>query len=145
MAPPQTDQAEQGPEVAVDIRLEVPATSDEVADIRHVVRATAHENGIEDPLLGDICLAVTEACANVVNHAYRDAAHPGPLTVEVYRENGDFVVAVSDAGTGIGPRGDSGGLGLGLSLIAHMTRRMEIARNEPAGSTVVMAFAMGEA
>jgi anti-sigma regulatory factor (Ser/Thr protein kinase) len=129
----------------VELRLKVPATSTEIADIRRSVRTAARKHGITEPLLGDISLAVTEACANVVAHAYRDAPHPGPLTVEVYRERRDFVVTVCDAGTGIAPRADSGGLGLGLALIARMTRRMEIVRNELNGSTVLMAFAVTEA
>jgi anti-sigma regulatory factor (Ser/Thr protein kinase) len=127
---------------AVDLRLEVPAASAHVAEVRRAVRDAARAHGITEPLLGDIGLAITEACANAVIHAYRDAPGPGLLTVEVYRQHGDFVVTVSDAGTGIAPRADGAGLGLGLALIAHMTRRMEIARNEPRGSTVLMAFAI---
>jgi anti-sigma regulatory factor (Ser/Thr protein kinase) len=127
------------------LRLEFAAASAKVADVRRSVRTAARSHGITEPLLSDICLAVTEACANVVTHAYCDAPRPGQLTVEVYREHRDFVVTVSDAGTGIAPRADSAGLGLGLALIARLTRRMEIASNDPTGSTVLMAFAISEA
>jgi anti-sigma regulatory factor (Ser/Thr protein kinase) len=129
----------------VDLRLEVPAVSEQVADIRRAVRTAASARGIGEPQLADIGLAVTEACANVVNHAYRDAARAGPLTVEAYRERRDFVVTVTDRGPGITPRSDSSGLGLGLALIARLTRRMEITSNAPTGSTVLMAFRLAEA
>src|SRR4051794_29635210 len=132
------------PRPAVDFRLEVPAKPAEAADIRHGVRTAARAHGFAEPQLGDICLAITEACANVVTHAYRDTPDPGPLTVEAYREQRDFVVTVSDAGMGMSPHPDSGGLGLGLALIAHMTQRMEIASIAPTGSRVLMAFAIGD-
>ena len=149
----QSGQADQGAEVQalhaaeaspVALRLDVPATSAQVADIRRSVRAAARTHGISEPQLSDIGLAITEACANVVTHAYRTAHDPGLLTVEAYRERRNFVVTVTDAGAGIAPRADSPGLGLGLALIARMTRRMEIKNNDPIGSTVLMAFAIGQ-
>ena len=150
----QSSQAAQGADVPalhaaprppVDLHLHVAADPGRVAEIRRGIRTAAAGHGIVEPLLGDVCLAVTEACANVVRHAYRDAPGAGPMIVEAYREQRDFVVTVSDAGSGIAPRADSGGLGLGLALIARTTRRMEITSNEPAGSTVLMAFAVGGA
>ena len=125
-----------------DVRLQVAAVADEVAGIRQAVRTAAEAHGVSDGLIADIALAVTEACANVVTHAYRHAAEPGPLAVEAYRENGDFVVVVSDEGTGVEPPADSPGLGLGLALIARLTRRMEIGTNQPRGATIMMAFAL---
>jgi serine/threonine-protein kinase RsbW len=130
------------PAPAVDLRLRVAAVADEVAGIRQAVKNAAQAHGGSDRLIADIALAVTEACANVVTHAYRHAAEPGPLAVEAYRENGDFVVVVSDEGTGVEPPADSPGLGLGLALIARLTRRMEIGTNPPRGATILMAFAL---
>ena len=46
----------------------------------------------------DIALAVTEACANVVRHAYPDG--DGEVEVEAALLDGDLVVCVSDAGWG---------------------------------------------
>jgi anti-sigma regulatory factor (Ser/Thr protein kinase) len=89
----------------------------------------------------DIALAVSEACTNVVMHAYREALEPGPLTVEIYRERGELVIVVSDTGAGIIARADSPGLGMGLALIAGLTQRMEVATNGSAGARLTMAFA----
>jgi anti-sigma regulatory factor (Ser/Thr protein kinase) len=111
-----------------------------VAGIRRAIMASADALGMPEALQADIALAVSEACANTVIHAYVDAASPGPLLVESYRENREFVVVVSDEGSGIVPRADSPGLGLGLALIARLTSRMEIARNTPSGSRMLMAF-----
>jgi anti-sigma regulatory factor (Ser/Thr protein kinase) len=89
----------------------------------------------------DFGLAVSEACSNVVAHAYLDAAAPGPLLVETYRRDGEFVVVVSDEGAGIAPRANSPGAGFGLPLIARLTHRLEIGSNGLGGAKVTMAFA----
>ena len=122
------------------LRLRVPAVATEVATIRHAVTAAAAAEGIDGTPRQDIALAVSEACANVVMHAYRDGATPGPLEVDAYREGGEFFVVVCDEGVGMAPRTDSPGLGLGLGLIAGLSKRLEIASQEPAGASVTMVF-----
>jgi anti-sigma regulatory factor (Ser/Thr protein kinase) len=124
----------------VDLRRRVPAVAVEVPAIRRAVLASAAAHGIAEAPRADIALAVTEACANVVTHAYLDTPAPGPLAVEAYRDNRQFVVVVADEGTGMAPRAHSPGLGVGLSLIARLTQRLEIAGNGPTGAKVVMAF-----
>ena len=124
-----------------DVRIEVPATANEVALIRRAVLEAAETHGFAPVVRDDIGLAVSEACANVVMHAYRDAPAPGPLTVEIYRSSGEFVVVVSDEGSGIAPRTDSPGLGLGLALIARLAHRLEIGANGGGGAKLTMAFA----
>ena len=122
------------------LRLRVPAVADEVATIRHAVTAAAAAEGIDGRPRQDIALAVSEACSNVVMHAYRGDAEPGRLAVDAYRDNGEFFVVVCDEGSGLAPRTDSPGLGLGLGLIAGLSKRLEIASQEPAGATVTMVF-----
>ena len=126
-----------------DIRLEVAAVAMEVSRIRHAVVASAEAQGIGPVLRSDIALAVGEACANVVAHAYPRRATPGPLTVEAYQDDGVFVVVVSDEGTGIEPQAESPGrgLGLGLALIARLARTLEIEPNGHGGAKLRMAFA----
>lgn len=122
------------------LRVEAIAVAAEVPRIRHAVVATAAAHGMTPERRSDIALAVSEACTNVVAHAYADAATPGPLTVEVHHANEEFVVVVSDEGRGVVPRAASSGLGLGLGLIARLTERMEIGSNGLGGAKVTMAF-----
>jgi serine/threonine-protein kinase RsbW len=122
------------------VRLRVPAVPTQVATARHAVVAAAAAHGIAGRPRDDIALAVSEACANVVMHAYRHETTPGPLAVDAYRDDGEFFVVVCDEGIGMGPRTDSPGLGLGLGLIAGLVKRLEIGSQDPAGATVTMVF-----
>jgi serine/threonine-protein kinase RsbW len=122
------------------LRLRVPAVATQVATVRHAVIEIAAAHGIGGQPREDIALAVSEACANVVMHAYRDEATPGPLAVDAYRDDGEFFVVVCDEGIGMTPRADSPGLGLGLGLIAGLAERLEITSQEPTGATVTMVF-----
>ena len=127
-------------QAATRLRIRVPAVATEVATVRHAVMDAATAHGIGGSSREDIALAVSEACANVVMHAYRHEPTPGPLIVDAYREGGEFFVVVCDEGVGMAPRTDSPGLGLGLGLIAGLSKRLEIASQEPAGASVTMVF-----
>jgi anti-sigma regulatory factor (Ser/Thr protein kinase) len=84
---------------------------------------------------------VTEACTNVVRHAYGDGRHPGPIEVEITPTDDALRVVVGDRGRGIGPSPDTTGPGLGLPLIAALTESVEIQHAPGTGSRVAMTFA----
>jgi serine/threonine-protein kinase RsbW len=109
-----------------DLLRRVPAEAGEIAGMRNAVLSYAEARGVTKTLRDDIALAVSEACANVVMHAYIEAAAPGSLTVASTHVNDQLVVAVRDEGRGMLPRPDSPGLGLGLSLIGRLAQRLEI-------------------
>src|ERR1044072_7717082 len=73
-----SEAAAQGPDAsrvesgASDVRLTLPARPENVAVVRHVLGAFAEALQLPDPLIEDMRLAVTEACTNVVRHAYAD-------------------------------------------------------------------------
>jgi serine/threonine-protein kinase RsbW len=121
-----------------DIRLTLPARPENVAVVRHVLGALAAALRLPDPVIEDMCLAVTEACTNVVRHAY-DACE-GTIDVVVRPKGESLEVVVSDAGRGIGPSPDTEGPGLGLSLIKALTDTLEIERSRDRGSRLIMGF-----
>jgi anti-sigma regulatory factor (Ser/Thr protein kinase) len=85
-------------------------------------------------------LAVAEAVANVVVHAYRGASGGDAVfRLEVVVEPEHLRVVVADDGLGMAPRPDSPGLGLGLALIAEATDGLEIEERER-GTRLVMRF-----
>jgi len=121
-----------------DIRLTLPARPQNVAVVRHVLGALADALNLDRVVVDDMRLAVTEACTNVVRHAYLD----GEGTIDVVvRPRGDVLeVVVTDEGRGLGPSPDTAGPGLGLALIEALTHSFEIQRSEQSGSRVVMGF-----
>jgi serine/threonine-protein kinase RsbW len=121
-----------------DVRLTLPARPENVAVVRHVLGAFAEALRLPIEVVEDVRLAVTEACTNVVRHAYD--GEPGPLEI-VIRPDGDVLdVIVSDRGRGIGASPDTGGPGLGLPLIAALVDSLEIQHAPRSGSRVAMSF-----
>ena len=68
---------------------------------------------------GDIQLAVTEACANVVRHAY-PIGH-GDVLCECEATDDEIVIRVSDWGVGSNQPSAQPGLGLGIPLIERLS------------------------
>jgi serine/threonine-protein kinase RsbW/stage II sporulation protein AB (anti-sigma F factor) len=95
---------------------------------------------VDDPAqLGDIALAVTEATTNAVLHAYR-GDDGGAVMVEIQRSDDLLCLYVRDEGSGLAPRVDSPGLGLGLGLIAQVSDGSDVRSPVTGGTEVVMRF-----
>lgn len=124
------------------LRLELPAVTGNVPVIRHAVVAFAASQGADDELQGSIALAITEAVANAVLHAYRDRPEPSTVTVEADADprDGDLQVVVVDDGLGLSSRYESDGLGMGLGLIADLSDEFAIRERRPRGTEVFMRF-----
>jgi anti-sigma regulatory factor (Ser/Thr protein kinase) len=59
-----------------DLEITLPARAENVAVVRHAVGGLGEVLEVDDQMLSDIKLAVTEACTNVVVHAYPQAEGP---------------------------------------------------------------------
>jgi serine/threonine-protein kinase RsbW/stage II sporulation protein AB (anti-sigma F factor) len=108
---------------------------------RGVLTGFAERSGAPKTVRSAIAVAVTEACANVVSHAYVGRDAPGELEVRACVADRVLVVEVADEGCGMVPRVDSPGLGLGLPLIAQSTDMFEILEHvERSGVVLRMRF-----
>ena len=107
--------------------------------MRHAARAFAAKHGAEDSLLDDIGLAVSEAVTNAVKYAYEPAGQ-GRVRLAGSAGDGWLELVVTDRGRGF-REGASGGLGLGLSIIAKMTTELTI-EQAATGTEVRMRFAL---
>ena len=107
--------------------------------IRHVLGAFGEALRLPDDLVEDLRLAVTEACTNVVRHAY-PPDDPGPVEISIQPSDELVSVVVSDHGRGIGASADTTGPGLGLPLIAAIVDAVELqpapGRWQPRGDDV---------
>jgi serine/threonine-protein kinase RsbW len=123
-----------------DVKLTLPARPENVSVIRHVLGAFAEALKLPDDLVEDLRLAVTEACTNVVRHAY-PADVPGPVEISIVPSEDLVSVIVSDHGRGIGSSSDTNGPGLGLPLIAAIADGVDLQPVPGGGSRVAMTFA----
>jgi serine/threonine-protein kinase RsbW len=116
----------------------LPAKSENVAVIRHALAGLAEEIGMDEPGLADLKTVVTEACMNVVVHAYDGAG--GPLGVEAEPDSDGLTVTVRDEGVGFKPSAEDGreSLRLGLSLIAALSSSFSISGGLDRGTEVQM-------
>src|SRR5213595_2684217 len=96
-----------------DVKLTLPASPENVSVIRHVLGAFAEAMRLPDELVEDLRLAVTEACTNVVRHAYPPNL-PGSVEISIVPTDELVSVVVADHGRGIGSSSDTTGPGLGL-------------------------------
>jgi serine/threonine-protein kinase RsbW len=129
-----------GGDAAADLRLRVPARAESVGLVRHALAGLTGPLRLDVELAANLRLAVTEACTNVVRHAYPEGEE-GPLDVRVTTEQGDLEVAVRDRGPGIAPRARSDSLGLGLPLIAALSDGLRIFRDRDGFTVLAMRFA----
>src|SRR6478752_5258598 len=122
-----------------DVKLTLPARPENVSVIRHVLGAFAEALRLDDELVEDLRLAVTEACTNVVRHAY-PPDQDGPVEISIQPLEEYVSVIVSDHGRGIGTSSDTTGPGLGLPLIAAIADVVELQPVPGGGSRVAMTF-----
>ncbi|MGB7588132.1 MAG: ATP-binding protein [Solirubrobacterales bacterium] len=122
------------------LQMALPARPENVAIVRHVLAGLAETLGMDEAGLADLKTVVTEACMNVVVHAYE--GDPGPLSVDA-RPNADgLIVVVRDEGVGIRPQADVArpSLRLGLSLIAALSSSFSISGGLDCGTEITMSL-----
>lgn len=123
-----------------ELRLAVPASESSLPVVRQALRSLGETVAADLEALEDAELAVTEAMANAVEHAYeRD---DGRVNVTLDPGESTLTVVVSDDGQGM-PEDPARreGRGYGLSMIEAIAERMEVRGTD--GTDVEMTFAMG--
>ncbi len=122
----------------VRLRLELASVAESVGLVRAVTRTVALAAGLDGALTDDIRTAVSEACNNVVLHAYPDA--PGPLIFSLAIRGECIEAVIRDHGRGIRPGpARNRGLGVGVALINSLADRAEFQSSE-IGTDVRMQF-----
>ena len=117
---------------AQGLSLTVAARAENLAVVRQALAGFAQAMGFDSDAIADLKTVVTEACMNVVIHAY-PGGEPGPLQVRADPQEQGLEIAVRDHGTGFRPRPadpDAPGLRLGLPLIATLSDEFEVRGGE---------------
>jgi serine/threonine-protein kinase RsbW len=125
-----------------EVRLRMPARPEGVAVVRQALAGMADALDFDAAVLADMKMAVSEACTNVVVHAYE--GEPGTLEVEMHAGETGLTIVVRDHGAGIQPRparSEPPALGLGLPLIAALSDAFELRGSTGMGTEVRMMFA----
>lgn len=120
-----------------DVMLRMPASGDAVGLARQAVSGVADALGMPADRLEDMKVAVTEACVNVIMHAYDDPG-TGIMAVLVNVLDDAIEVTVIDRGRGLHVSADRGD-GVGLHTIAALTDRFRVSPGFP-GTRVLMRF-----
>jgi serine/threonine-protein kinase RsbW len=122
---------------AQGLSLTVAAKPENLAVIRQALAGYADAMGFDSDAIADLKTVVSEACMNVVVHAYpEDAA--GPLEISAEPDEDGLEISVRDRGAGFRPRPadvQDSGLRLGLPLIATLSDEFEV-RGGGAGTEV---------
>lgn len=122
------------------VRLRLQGTPETLTLVRGVLGALAETLALDPELLDDLKTAISEACNNVVLHAY--GGEVGPLEVALHVNQRAIVAVVSDHGVGIPEQAhaEDGVHGVGLPLMRALSDRLQFSEAPGGGTAVRMEF-----
>lgn len=121
------------------VHLELTSRPEAARLVRSMSSAAGEALGFDPELLSDVNTAVSEACNNVIQHAYGEK--PGPFSVDFALTPAGLEVLIRDWGCGIRdatPERD--GLKVGLALMSAVADRAEFVRVPEGGTEVRLRF-----
>ena len=126
------------------IRISVDADPRYLESLRAVLTESTAILRLDDEITGNIVLAVTEACANIIKHCYCDRKGER-IDLEIRFQPGVFEVRIIDYGEFVDPSQMKGREledvkpgGLGLHLINSVMDGVEYTKNEWGGTTLIL-------
>ena len=127
--------------VQPELTLQMPANQDTLPLVRQALRSLGETVDADIEALEDAELAVTEACANAVEHAYADGE--GDIEVRFSPGESELEVSVADQGVGIPVdiRTSGVGGGFGLPMIDSIATSVDFADGD--GTRITMALPLG--
>ena len=124
------------------VRLSFPAKPDYLLLARLALAGLARTLPAEDDVVADLKLAVTEACGNVVRHAYGD--DPGDVFVSYVVRDDALEILVEDQGRGLeGERAATAAAaapadgGMGMAIIRTIVDELVIDAGADGRGTVI--------
>ncbi|WP_410614749.1 SpoIIE family protein phosphatase [Amycolatopsis sp. lyj-109] len=123
--------------------FEFTAHPDHLASTRHWMRAWLHNAALEPDLAQDVLVAAGEACANAVEHAYRDDGTGATAHLTARLTGAHLVVTVTDRGHWKQPPPDNHLLrGRGVPMMEALADAVAF-RHDATGTTVTLEWRIG--
>jgi serine/threonine-protein kinase RsbW len=124
------------------VGLHVQSRPESLTLVRGMLSGVAEQLAMDPELLDDLKTSVSEACNNVVLHAYQ--GEPGPMEVRLFIDDDAILVSVRDRGVGLSDEPaaivDEGAGGLGVSVMQALAHELELRPREGGGTEVMMRF-----
>jgi serine/threonine-protein kinase RsbW len=122
------------------VALTIPARAEYIVLCRLALTGLARTRALEEEVVADLKLALTEACSNSVRHAYEEG-RDGVVQVSYRLRDDRIEVEVADDGAGFDPgvleraqrELDEGGLG--IAIIRAVTDELEIGSRPDRGGS----------
>jgi serine/threonine-protein kinase RsbW len=89
-------------ELKFPLELSVKSSTDNLSVIRDFIKNTALSLGYSNAAIGNIILAVDEACTNIIKHAYKYSP-TGDIQIELNRIANKFIITILDSGIEFDP------------------------------------------
>jgi anti-sigma regulatory factor (Ser/Thr protein kinase) len=132
------------------IELRLPALPESIALARLALSGAAAVARMSPSDLADLKLAVSEACTNVVVHAYPDGRERGEIAVRYTVRDDELTVEIRDTGVGFDPAAVSmapdrhaSEAQMGLAIASAVTDELRI-ESGPSGTRVVLGKRRGD-
>ncbi|MDO8588600.1 MAG: ATP-binding protein [Armatimonadota bacterium] len=134
-----------GPDDCVDsVELKIPCKPEYVRTVRSVVKELAEELALPVESVDAVQIAVSEAVANIIRHAYGPGKSPQPVFLRCCRGPGRLTIEIIDRGIGFSvPKTDqppdlSREGGLGIVLIRALMDRVDYWSRPNVGTRIRM-------
>jgi len=126
-------------------KLTIPAVADQVGVVRLAASGIASRMEFPTEAIEDIKVAVSEACTNAVQYAYKKDSRIESIVVEFMQKKDQLIIKVQDKGQGFDPqkppkrdiKDDDPHMGLGITFIKNLMDEVQI-DSGPKGTIVTM-------
>jgi anti-sigma regulatory factor (Ser/Thr protein kinase) len=125
---------------AGSLSIKLAAEPQNVRRARDEVAKRAEALGLPPAGVDDLKTIVSEACANVVRHAYPDDASERPMEIELARGGEELKLSIRDSGTGIRPPTGArpSSLRLGFILIGSLADYLQLRTGRGRGTELLL-------
>ena len=135
----------------LEISLQIPALAEFVGVARLAISGVAARMNFTIDEIEDIKISISEACTNVIQHAYEENLDPQKdiIDIKIYVDGDQLEIIVKDFGKGFDvsivgtaeqkkKSTEKMGLGLGLTFIQSLMDHADFQSSEGKGTTIQM-------